>query len=66
MCSSCLTGRHEVAGGAVTELVEYAVAVRLLHLGVDVEARVTQLRDLLRQKLHPCTHESQDMPNKRV
>lgn len=43
-----------MAGSAVAELVEDAVAVGLLHLGVDVEARVAQLRDLLRQKLHPC------------
>lgn len=45
-----------MAGSAVAELVEDAVAVGLLHLGVDVEARVAQLRDLLRQKLHPCVH----------
>lgn len=37
----------------VAELVENTVAVRLLHLGVDVEARVAQLGDLLRQELHP-------------
>jgi hypothetical protein len=33
-------GGHEVAAGAVAEVVEHAVAVRLQHLGVDVEARV--------------------------
>lgn len=32
--------------------MEHAVPVRLEHLGVDVEARVAQLSDLLCQKLH--------------
>ena len=43
-----------MAGSAVAELVEDAVTVGLLHFGVDVEARVAQLRDLLRQQLYPC------------
>ena len=33
----------------VAEVVKHAVAVGLLHLGVDVEARVPDLRDLLRE-----------------
>lgn len=36
-----------MAGGSVPELVEDTVAVGLLHLGMDVEARVSQLRDFL-------------------
>ena len=44
-------GRHEVAAEAVAEVVEDAVAVRLQHLGVDVEARVAELGDLLREQL---------------
>lgn len=50
-----LTRRNQVASGPVAELVEDAVTVRLLHLGMDVEARVAQLRDFLRQELHPCS-----------
>ena len=41
----------EIAARAVAEVVEDAVAVLLTHLGVDVEARVAQLGDLLRQQL---------------
>mmetsp|Transcript_11992 Transcript_11992/g.50212 ORF Transcript_11992/g.50212 Transcript_11992/m.50212 type:complete len:251 (+) Transcript_11992:284-1036(+) len=44
-------GGHQVAALAVAEVVEHAVAVRLHHLRVDVEARVPELGDLLRQKL---------------
>lgn len=32
--------------------MEHAVAVALQHFGVDVEAGVAELRDLLRQQLH--------------
>ena len=32
--------------------MEHAVTVGLQHLGVDVEARVPQLGDLLREQLH--------------
>jgi len=32
--------------------VEDAVAVLLVHLGVDVETRVAELRDLLGQQFH--------------
>lgn len=53
-----------MACGAVAELVEDAVAVGLLHLGVDVEARVAQLRDLLCEELHPCSH-TQNTANRR-
>ena len=42
---------HQVAAGAVAEVVEDAVAVRLQHARVDVEARVAELGDLLRQEL---------------
>lgn len=44
-----------MASGTVAELMENSVAVRLLHLGVDVEARVAQFRDLFRKELHPCS-----------
>ena len=42
---------HEVAARAVAEVVEDAVAVALQHARVDVEARVAELGDLLRQEL---------------
>ena len=38
--------------GSVPELVEDAVAVGLLHLGVDVEAGEPELGDLLGEELH--------------
>jgi len=37
---------------AVAELVKDAVAVRLLHLGVNVVARIAELGDFLGQKFH--------------
>lgn len=52
-----------MASGAVAEFVEDAVAVGLLHLGVDVEARVAQLRDLLGEELHPCFDTKISTPN---
>ena len=45
-------GGDEVAAVAGAEVMEDAVAVRLQHLGVDVEARVAQFGDLLGQQLH--------------
>ena len=45
------TRGDQVAAVAVAEVVEDAVAVALQHLGVDVEAGVAQLRDLLGQLL---------------
>lgn len=36
---------------ALAKLVEDAVAVRLLHLGVNVEARIAKLCNLFGQKL---------------
>ncbi len=51
--STCaLTRGNEVTAGAVAEVVEDAVAVRLQHLGVNVEARVAELGDFLREQLH--------------
>ena len=40
--------------------MEDSVAVGLEHLGVDVEARVPQLRDLLREKLHSLHRVAED------
>lgn len=42
----------EVAAMAVAEVVEDAVAVRLQHARVDVEAAVAKLGDLLCKQLH--------------
>lgn len=43
-----------MARGTVAELVKNTIAVRLLHLRVDIEARVAQLCDFFGQKLHAC------------
>jgi hypothetical protein len=40
--------------------VENAITVGLQHLGVDEEARVAQLRDLLRQQLHSVDGVAED------
>ncbi len=40
--------------------MEDTVAVLLVHLGVDIEARVAQLRDLLRQQLHALRRVAED------
>lgn len=40
--------------------MEHAVAVALHHLGMDVEAGVAQLRDLLGQQLHAVDRVAED------
>jgi len=40
---------HKVATCSVPKIVEYPISVRLKHLGVDVEARIPKLCDLLGQ-----------------
>ena len=45
---------------ALAEVVEDAVAVLLVHLGVDVEARVAEVGDLLRQQLHSLRRVAED------
>lgn len=52
--------RHEVTGGTVAELVEDTVAVGLLHLGVNVVAGVSELGDLLGQKLDAVDRVAED------
>jgi hypothetical protein len=54
------TRGDQVAAVAVAEVVEDAVAVALQHLGVDVEARVAQLRDLLGQQLYAVDAVAED------
>jgi hypothetical protein len=44
-------GAHQVSADAITEVMEDAVAVGLQHLRMRVETRITELCDLLRQKL---------------
>jgi hypothetical protein len=58
--------RDKVAAGAVAEVVEDAVAVRLEHLGVDVEAAVAQLGDLLGEQLHAVDRVAKDDRLKRA
>ena len=45
---------------AAAELVEDAVAIRLFHLGVDVEAAVAELGDLLREQLDAVDRVAED------
>ena len=45
-----LTRSHQMSCGTVAELMEYPVSVRLLHLCVDVVARISKLGDLLCQQ----------------
>ena len=40
--------------------MEYAVAVALHHLGVNIKARVAQLCDFLRQQLHAVDRVAED------
>lgn len=46
------TRADKVTAFPLTKIVEDAVTVGLKHLGVNVIARVAELSDLLRQKLH--------------
>ena len=41
-----LTGANQISALSRSEVMEYSVPVRLLHSGVNVEARVSELRDL--------------------
>ena len=47
-----LTGADEIATESLAEVMEDPVAMLLYHLGVDVETRVAELRNLLREQLH--------------
>ncbi len=53
-------GRHEMAGAAVAEFVEDTVTIRLLHLGMDIEAGVSEFGDLLRQELDAIDRVAED------
>ena len=48
-----LTRRHQVPRSALAKLVKDTVTVSLLHLRVDVKARIAQLGNLFGQELHP-------------
>jgi len=43
---------HQVAANSVSKVVEYSVTVRLQHLGMRIEARVSKFRDLLSQQFN--------------
>ena len=47
-----LTSADEVPALSVAKIVKHLVPVSLHHLGVDEEAQVAQLSDLLGQQLH--------------
>mmetsp|Transcript_9416 Transcript_9416/g.17061 ORF Transcript_9416/g.17061 Transcript_9416/m.17061 type:complete len:91 (-) Transcript_9416:1416-1688(-) len=42
---------YQVPGSTIAKLMKYAVSIRLLHLRVNVVARVAQLRNLLSKEL---------------
>ena len=54
------TCADQVPAQSVSEVVEHSVPVLLHHLGVDVEAGVAQLGDLLGQELHPLGGVAED------
>lgn len=45
-------GAHQVAANSISKVVEHSVTVRLQHLGMRVEARVSEFRDLLSQQFN--------------
>ena len=45
---------------AIPKVVKYSVAVRLHHLGVNVEAGVAKLRNLLGQQFHSIHRVAKD------
>lgn len=49
-----------MTSGTVAELVEDAVTVGLLHLGMDVVTRVSQFGDLLGEELHAVDGVAED------
>mmetsp|Transcript_16597 Transcript_16597/g.28097 ORF Transcript_16597/g.28097 Transcript_16597/m.28097 type:complete len:216 (-) Transcript_16597:577-1224(-) len=51
---------HEMSGRPVAELVEDSISVWLLHLGVDVETAVPQLRNFLREQLYAVHRVAED------
>ena len=51
---------YQMSGGAITELVEDSVTISLLHLGVNVEAGVAQLGDLLSKQFHAVDGVAED------
>jgi len=53
-------GAHEVTAQPITEIVEDAVSVSLLHSGMNVIAGVAQLSNLLSQKFHALSGVAED------
>lgn len=51
---------NEVPTYAVTEIVEYAITMRLQHFRVRIETRVAELRDLLGQQLDTISGVTKD------
>ena len=54
------TSAHEVPALSIPEVMEHLVPMRLVHLGMDEEARVPKLSDLLSQQLHPLHGVAED------
>ena len=55
-----LTCAHQVSALSIAEVMEDLVSVRLCHAGVDEEAGVPQLCDLLGQQLHSLHRVTED------
>lgn len=53
-------GRNEITTGAVSKVMENAVAVFLLHAGVDKEAGITEFGDLLGEKFNALDRVAKD------
>ena len=46
--------------GAIAEFVEYSISMRLLHFRVDVEARITQVGNFLREQFNAIHRVAED------
>ncbi len=53
-------GCYKMTGATVAEFVKDSVTIRLLHLGMDVEAGVPKLRDLLGKELDTVDRVAED------
>lgn len=54
------TGADEISAYSITEIVEYSVTVVLKHLGMRVEAGVTEFGDLLGEELDTVCRVTED------
>lgn len=55
-----MTCANKVSTSAIPKVMEDTISVRLQHLGMNVEARVTQLRNLFGQQFHTVDRITKD------